>query len=183
MRIFDTWQEQLRLRTLRKAQMNINVHRQPVSFSEAQRIGVFFEATDLMVRSQALTFIQQMEQSKKRVTSLGYFDGQQQKTDHFSFKTFTKSELDWLGRPRRDIISTYTEPVFDFLICIYQDQCHPLDYLAALSSAHCRIGSQAEQAEYYDLIIDTSSKEIRTYLKEVAFYLNKINQKYEPSYV
>ncbi len=181
MRILKSWQNQLRNRFLQKKIFNLDSRRSPVTFESAQSVGILFNATEQANRSQIIQFANHLKKGGKAVTIIGYLDNKQD-ASAFSFKAYNKNDIDWLGRPKKEILEKYAEKTFDILICIYQDECVAIDYIAALSKAHLRVGPNTEQTYCYDLIIDTSkNRSIQHFLKEVDFYLHKINKKYEPA--
>ncbi len=182
MRILENWQSQMRTHFLQRMLRQLDVRRKPISFADAQSVCILFDATNPKVRDQVLPFINQIKETKPRVTSVGYFDYKQD-VSGFSFKAINKNDLDWLGRPKTNVIDTYANNTFDFLICIYDESCLPLEYLAALSRAHFRVGPYTENTYCYDLMIDNQGKGIKHYLKEVDFYLNKIIQTHESKFI
>jgi hypothetical protein len=182
MRILENWQSQMRSHLLQKMLKQLDVRRNPLPFGDAKSVGILFDATDSQTRDQIIAYVDQLKRSKPYTASIGYFDSKQD-ISVFSFKAFNKNDLDWLGRPKTDIIETYANRPFDYLICIYEDTCLPIEYLAALSNAHFRVGPYTENTYCYDLIIDTKDKGIKHYLKEVDFYLNKIIQTHEPQFI
>ncbi|MFT5766113.1 MAG: hypothetical protein ACI8X3_003551 [Saprospiraceae bacterium] len=181
MRILKTWQSQFREHLLQKTLFKLDSQRHPVPFEAAQAVGVLFNATDKAQRDQIIPFIDKLKKAGKQVMSIGFFDNNQDPTP-FAFKGFNKNDLDWLGRPKKAVLEKYTNKPFDLLICIYQGECIAIEYIAALSIAHFRVGPYTANTYCYDLIIDTAKNDsIPHFLKEVDFYLHKINKKDEPA--
>lgn len=179
MRILKNWQSQLREHFLQKMMLRLDYRRNPVPFESAQSIGVLFDATEQANRDQVTPFIEGLKRKGKSVSPIGFFNNKQDASS-FSFKGFNKNDLDWLGRPKKEILETYLAKPFDILICIYQEECLPIEYIAALSNAHLRVGPHTDNTYCYDLIIDTTNNNsIQHFLKEVEFYLHKINKKHE----
>lgn len=179
MRIIKNWQAQLRAHFLQKMMLQLNCRRHPVPFDSAKSIGVLFDATEQAKRDQVMPFIDTLKRKGIEIVPIGYFDSKQE-VDSYTFKGFNKNDIDWMGRPKSHILKNYADKTFDFLICIYQGECLPIEYIAALSKAQMRVGPYTDNTYCYDLIIDTSkNNSIKHFLKEVDFYLNKINNRHE----
>ncbi len=177
MRILKSWQSRLRERSLQKKVLQSNCQRNPVAFNAAKSVGVLFDATDQFQRDAVLPFLEKLRKQGKEVLPIGFFDHKLD-VSSYAFKGFNKNDLDWLGRPKKEILESYTKEPFDTLICIYQKACLPIEYVASLSKAHFRVGPYTENPHCYDLIIDTTkNNSVQHFLKEVDFYLNKINNK------
>ncbi len=159
--------------------LQLNCRRHPVPFESAKSVGVLFDATEQMQRDQVLPFIDSLKRKGKEVVTIGYFDSKQD-TNSYAFKAFNKNDINWMGKPKSDILKNYADQTFDFLICIYQGECLPIEYIAALSKAQMRVGPYTDNTYCYDLIIDTTKNDsTKHFLKEVDFYLNKINNRHE----
>ena len=181
MRILKSWQTQLREYFLQKMISKLNARRNPVPFEPAKSVGVLFDATDQANRDQVIPFVEDLKRKGKNVVLIGYFNNKQDASS-FAFKGFNRNDIDWLGRPKREVLEKYAKKDFDFLICIYQGECLPIEYIAALSEAHFRVGPHTHNTYCFDLIIDTSKNDsTQHFLKEVDFYLHKINKKNEPA--
>jgi len=181
MRILKNWQDQLRVYFLQKMMLKLEHRRHPIPFEAAHSVGVLFDATEPDHRNQILPFIDALKKKGKQVSPIAFFNNKQD-TSAFSFKGFNKNSIDWLGRPKKNILEQYSDKPFDTLICIYQGECLPIEYVAALSRAHFRVGPYTNNTYCYDLIIDTTkNSSITHFLKEVDFYLHKINKNHEAS--
>lgn len=176
MRKLKNWQDQLRERFLQKTLRRQQHQRRPVPFENARSVGLIFDATEQKSRDIVLPFAEKIKKEGKDVQLIGYFDNKLD-TSSFTFKGFNKKDLDFLGRPKKLVLDNYVAQSFDVLICIYEKNCPAIEFIAALSDAHLRIGPYTEKIYCYDLFIDTSKdKSIQHFLKEVDFYLHKINQ-------
>lgn len=175
MSILKNWQSQLREHFLQKMMLQLQCRRHPIPFDSAQSVGVLFDATEQAKRDQIIPFIESLKRKGKEVVPIGFINSKQD-VSSFAFKGFNQNDIDWFGRPKKDILEKYSNRVFDFLICIYPNECLPIEYIAALSKAHMRVGPYTNNTYCYDLIIDTTkNNSIKHFLKEVDFYLHKIN--------
>jgi len=175
MSILKNWQTQLRAHFLQKMMLQLDRRRHPVPFNSAQSVGVLFDATEQVQRDQVMPFIESIKKQVKQVTAIGFLQNKQDASS-FSFKGFNLNDIDWLGRPKKEVLENYAGEAFDFLICIYQKECLPIEYIAALSKAQMRVGPYTDNTYCYDLIIDTTKNDsTKHFLKEVEFYLHKIN--------
>ncbi len=176
MRKLKNWQKQVRDRFLLKSLRKQHPQRHPKPFESAKSVGILFDATEQANRDIIQSFVEKIKKEGKEVMSIGYFANKQD-VSSFSFKGFNKNDIDFLGRPKRNILEQYAAKPFDVLICCYEHPCAPIEYIAALSKAHLRVGPYTENINCYDLFIDTTkNKSIQDFLKEVDFYLHRINQ-------
>lgn len=165
----------MRSRSLRKSLALRTVKRKQVSFKKANTIGVLFDATNPTLRDEISPFIQSLKKANKQVTSIAYFDSKQD-ISGFAFKAFNQNDLDWMGRPKQEIIKQYADQVFDILICIYKYPQPIIEYIATLSKSHFRVGPFIENTEAFDLMVDVLPEQsTQDFLNEVNFYLHKIN--------
>ena len=150
------------------------MRRRAVTYESAQTIGILFDATELKHRETVLAFSKKLKERDKKVKLLGYFNNKQD-VNAFPFKAFNKTEVDWLMRPKGETCESFMNTSFDLLIGIYEGNNLPLEYITALSKAHLRVGPYTDNTYCYDLMIDTDKRDLENYIKQVEFYLNKMN--------
>ncbi len=176
MGIIRNWQTQVREYFLQKMMRKLDVRRTPTSFALAKSVGILFDATEPADRDIVEDYSHQIKRKGKKVQLLGFFNNKQD-PGAFSFKAFNRSGTDWLERPNTDDTKAFTNQAFDILISVYRKPILPLEYIAALSHAQLRVGPYTDNTYCYDLMIDTSkSANLSKYLKEVDFFLNRMNR-------
>ena len=174
MKTIKSWQTQVREYFLQKMINKIDLRRRTVTYESAQTIGILFDATELNHREVVVDFSKDLKKRDKKVKLLGYFDNKQQ-ISNFPFKAFNKNDVDWLMRPKGEAVEKFMNYNFDLLIGIYEGNNLPLEYIAALSKAHLRVGPYTDNTYCYDLMIDTDKRNLKNYINQVEFYLNKMN--------
>ena len=174
METIKNWQTQVREYFLQKMIRKIDLRRHTVTYDSAQSIGILFDATELNHRETVIQFLKDLKSRNKKVKLLGFFNNKQE-VSNFPFKAFNKNDTDWLMRPKGEAVENFMATTFDLLIGIYEGNNLPLEYIAALSKAHLRVGPYTDNTYCYDLMIDTNKRDLKNYIKQVEFYLKKMN--------
>ena len=174
MKSIRTWHHQVREYFLQKMLKKIELRRQPVTYNSAQTIGILFDATELDDREQVIEFSKSLQAKDKKVKLLGFFNSKQL-VDNFPFSGFNKSDVDWLMRPKGEAVKNFMDTTFDMLIGIYKGSNLPLEYIAALSKAHLRVGPYTDNTYCYDLMIDAGKNNLENFIEQMEFYLKRLN--------
>lgn len=115
-------------------------------------------------------FLQKLEQRFQVVQVLGFLD-EKPPSKPMNHPIFTKKQLNWIWKPKGIPVKDFTNQQFDLLINLCQQNCLPLEYLAATSKAHYKIGAAIDYPNQYDLIIKTD--DFTSYLDQINFFLKK----------
>ncbi len=174
MKTITNWQKFVREYFLQKMIRKIDLRRQPVTYESAQNIGVLFDATELNHRERVIQFSKDLTSKDKKVKLLGFFNNKQEVVN-FPFKAFNKTNVDWLMRPKGEAVQSFINTDFDLLIGVYVGNNLPLEYIAALSKAHLRVGPYTDNIYCYDLMIDTDRQNLDNYIQQMEFYLKRMN--------
>jgi hypothetical protein len=174
MKTIKNWQTQVREYFLQKMIRKIDLRRRTVTYDTAQSVGILFDATELNHREVVLRFSIKLKEKNKKVKLLGFFNNKLE-VNNFPFQAFNKNDIDWLMRPKGEVVNNFMGNNFDLLIGIYEGNNLPLEYIAALSKAHLRVGPYTDNTYCYDLMIDTDKRNLENYIKQVEFYLKKMN--------
>lgn len=149
--------------------------RTSVEFEMAESIGILFDATEPSNRNKVIAYAQKLIKNGKKVNLLGFVNNKQKELS-FSFKYFTLNEVNWKMIPQGNDVNQFINKKFNILISLCFGKIHPIEYISALSKANLRVGPFSENPNCYDLMIDTPpSKGIDHLIKQVDFYLNRIN--------
>lgn len=154
---------------------------EPMSFQKARMVGVIFDASDLEKRKVALNYIESLRKQGKQVRALGYFDMVQPETN-FSFKFYTKKDMNWKGLPIKEEIKQFLENKFDLFINLCPTTNLYSEAIAALSKAVLKIGPVSDNFHCYDLMID-SSNTLSDFMAQLELLLQKTNNSHEPTQV
>jgi hypothetical protein len=153
--------------------------RYSVRFEQAKSIGILFDGTELPDRNAVLQFAQRLRADGKSVKLLGYLDSDFE-TDSFTFKKITRKELDWLLRPKNPDAADFLDQSYDILLNLSLEANLVLEYVAALSKAHYRVGIFTPNTWCYELMIDLPPKGgVPELIKQIEFFLQKMESTHE----
>jgi len=120
----------------------------PMNFQQADTIGILFDATHPTSRVFINEYRESLIAKDKRVSILGYFNDK------------------------------FTDRRFDVLIGLHLVPCPPLEYVAALSQAHIRVGRYRPEREHcYDLMIDVADDyDLKGFADQIEAFLKRVNE-------
>ncbi|MFQ5448563.1 MAG: hypothetical protein ACE5FF_16675 [Saprospiraceae bacterium] len=174
MQIFEQIRARIHHHLLRKELPRRQVQRSTFFLDNARTIGILFDASELEQKQAVLEFVGRLREQGKRVKLLAYVD-RSLKGENQPFSTFSKKDLDWALRPKSSVVTEFLEKPFDLLLTFSQKELLPVEYIAATSKAHFRIGMLSEKTYCYDLIIDTPKEDgLRAFIHQMVFYLKKM---------
>lgn len=156
-------------------QLGLRRDRKRVNLDSAQSVALLFDATELAARDFVLQYANQLRGLGKKVKLLGYVEGNPENTE-FAFSCFTKKQVSWSLRPKSAEVDEFLNYTPDVLIFLSAEP-HPwLEYIAALSKAHLRIGPATEHTYCFDVMIDAGNgTDLRQFVKQMELLLKKTN--------
>ena len=173
------WHQRVLNRYLQQPQ----IRHHSINFNTARKIGILFEGTELAQREPVIAFSEKLKALQKSVKLLAYIDNRLD-AEGFVFKSFNRKELDWLLRPRSEEALEFMNTSFDILINFSLKEHLPLEYLAACSKAHFRVGPFTAHTYCYELMIDLpAGKGLPAFIEQVEIYLNKMQSTHEAAAV
>lgn len=180
MRILQQWLESRHFSQLKKQLTTSTPKRNPGTFSQAERIGILFNASDKSEYPIVNRYIKQLIDKGIRVSALGYFEDKLEHPD-FSFNYFNKKNVSLTFQPKGEMIDNFINTRFDILFNLYLEDNLMLSYISALSKANMRIGKYNDNTDYYDLMIDIPmGNGLQYFIDETEKILESINvEKYE----
>jgi hypothetical protein len=151
-------------------------------FGEVATVGILFDASSPEHREIVSQQAEQFRKKGKKVRLLGFF---KDKLSHEGtpYAYFNTKDLDWTETPKKEttVISDFIKQPFD-LLCTYTiGENKVLDFITALSQANFKAGSFTENHHEMQLMVDTNhiDNDLRFLIKQIDFYLEKINKKHE----
>lgn len=130
--------------------------RATVPYTSAQRIGVLFTVEDQQKHLLIKDFVQQLTQDGKQVHVLEYLPKKKENPE-FMFDFFSIQDLNFWGKLSNENVEKFIKTNFDYLFHIDLTSNPLMQYVLALSKAHCRIGKYDEAATpFYELMIETN---------------------------
>lgn len=146
--------------------------RLPLPLNDAKTIGILFYAGDVSKNDLLMAFIQQLKSQQKDVQLLGYMP-KRELGFVFPFPFITEKDTNWYGKPGGGTSGYFTRSAFDLLINFHPEECLPLEYIAAVSSAKFRVGfnKEPENANYDLILIPKENKDISNLIQNLENYL------------
>ncbi|MFI5135327.1 MAG: DUF6913 domain-containing protein, partial [Chitinophagales bacterium] len=117
---------------LRKGMKVRQVSRKTTSLSEANEIGILFDATDPDKVSLINQFADSLKREKKRTVLLAYYD-QPKRAINFNFSYFNRKDLNWHLAPHGVVVDEFIQRKFDVLINAFTRENLPLEFVSAMS--------------------------------------------------
>ena len=158
--------------------------RQVVSFREARKIGMLYDATEESDFETVKQYVKTIRADHKEAFALGYVDRKELSRNQFAqlgLDFFTKKDLKWNMIPQSLEVRNFINEPFDILINLNSGSCFPLNYITALSKARFRIGRYNKNlVNNFDMMIDAgNSTSLGNFIKETDRYLRIITNKNE----
>ncbi|MBL0342060.1 MAG: hypothetical protein IPP71_14715 [Bacteroidetes bacterium] len=169
---------------LRKEIKNNQRKGEVVSFSEANNIGILYDATEDKDYELIKNYVKEMRSPSKEVLSLGYFNRKELPNTRFmklGLDFFTQKSLNWRMRPNNAIVQSFINRNFDILICLNLESSIPLEYVSSMTHAKFKIGRfNGKNSNIYDFMIKVEGKTtLKQMIDQVNHYLNLIkNEKH-----
>ena len=162
---------------LKRELAKLSVTRNSVNFEKAKTFGIVFTTADLAEVKAMQAFCKTLEKAGKKVEILGYA-GKVDKNTTIDLPHFTRKDLNWHLTPKTEAISSFIKKDFDILVNFHAGTCRPLEYIAACSHAHCRVGRyHPDQTQCYDLMVTLKENESHKAYSDMVFqYLKMINK-------
>ena len=166
-------------RTLKKQLSKKERKTGEMNMAKAKLIGLVFDATNLSERNTVLAYADQLKKAGKKVKLLAHFE-QAPQEDSFSFKYYTKKDINWKGTPTGQSIKDFLEQAFDLFIHLNLTTNLHSESIAGLSDASLKIGPVTENVHCYDLMIDPAKNQnLSDFIKQVEALLQKTNTEHE----
>lgn len=141
----------------------------------ARGIGILINVDDQAQYLAAMAFAQRLEANGKVVSLLGFCKNAKTKGE-IKIPVFDKSTLNDSLFPRDNDVEKFINTRFDLLINLCTELIYPLDYVAALSYAVCRVGIYNKKHEHsYELMLNVDpSISTENFISNIEDFLNAI---------
>lgn len=155
------------------------VERYSMSFDQAKRIGILYDASQPDHEAIVKKYRQTLQKSGKKVEMLAYMQEPQEAIEEtHQVHYLHRKQLTWSLEPKGSSVETFINTPFDILLGLHIGDSQPLEYIAALSKAHLRVGQYRDGREFcYDLIIDTPPNDsLQNFIGQVDYYIRNLNK-------
>ena len=176
--LFQNTREQIGRWILKKRIKNKYRNSQFLNYSNANNIGIIFNATHQNTYEVARKYIRALNEMNISVKALGFVDSKEvlefyQKSIYFEF--FSRKNLNWYHKPNNPNTKAFIETKFDILIDLSIVEDFPIQYIVALSEARFKVGSVKGTENYYDFMIRLDEKQdLEYFVEQIDHYLKMI---------
>jgi hypothetical protein len=149
--------------------------------NDAKTIGIIFDASSQENREIIAQQAEHLRSKGKKVRILGFFND---KMPHEGtpYPYFNLKEIDWRFIPKKnvDAVTDFAKQPFDLLYTYLTAENKTIDFITAISQANFKAGYYTTaHSESQLMVAADETKGLRFLIKQVDFYLGKINKKYE----
>lgn len=147
------------------------------NYTNSRFVGIWFDGSNPENFRLADKFALKLAEKGKKVELLGYVR-KIKKDEEIPFEHLPPKEVNWYGVPSASFSKQWTDRPYDLLLCLHTKECKPLEYMAQLSAAKCKVGRYSENTvECYDLMVSlTPNHDLQQMIKQVDQLLNDINK-------
>ena len=147
-------------------------------FASAKYIGIVCAGEDETGTAHLKDFLHFLSQKGIKYLVLGYFPAKKIPDNFLYWKGIefiTQSDLNLFLIPQSPIAEKFIDEQFDMLInCSVADH-FPVEYIAQLSRAKCKVGIMRGEDSCYDLTIDIKKqKNVEYFMENLKIYLSNI---------
>lgn len=163
--------------SLKKAlKANKNIQREMINIDSAKRIGILFNATKTNDVITVTQFADKLRAEKKEVFILGFQD--RKLKEQKEARLFDRNSVNWTGMPNDTKVDGFQKLPLDILICAFEEECLPLEYIVATSKAKFRVGAFSKaKTNYYELMINMKKdQQLLHLLQQIKHFLKVINK-------
>ena len=165
---------------LRKKSAKVKRQKKLYDFSSAKYVGVLCSPQDNVSTEHLKDFLYYLSQKGIRYSVFGYFDGKVIPENFLYWKGMdfiTRKDLNFFFIPKNPVVDKFVLEPFDMLINCTVTPYFPVEYMAQVSVAKCKVGIMREEESHYDLMIDIQKNHtIEYFLKNLEKYLANIRQ-------
>jgi hypothetical protein len=147
----------------------------------ANSIAILFDASEQPFSQHIKEWSATLEKDGKNVQLMGFI-AQPQATDNPGFPYCSSKDFTLTGRWKNDALDQFIAAKPHLLVSVNPKNLLPISMLAAMSNAEMKAGNPSGWNNDYDLILEVpENKNIKYFLEQLQFYLDKINLANEPS--
>jgi hypothetical protein len=136
-------------------------------------IGILVDQSSIDSITSLEKVIKDWEGKGKKVEKFAYLDVKVLEEESSIF--FCQKDINWVGIPASPEIENFIQTPFDILITINPTHRNFIHYINAVSVAKFKIGLEADDLEYNNLIIDCKEPgHVQTAFKDIQITLDKL---------
>ena len=147
-------------------------------FASAKHVGVLCMPQNETNTAKLKNFLHYLSRKGIKYTVFGYFDVNKIPENFLYLKDMdfiTQQDLNFFFIPKSPAVTKFINEPFDMLINSCLSDYFPVEYIAQLSMAKCKVGIKREGECGYDLMLDiTKNQTIEFFLKNLEVYLSNL---------
>ena len=165
-----------------KEMKRINRKPEIVSFDEATKIGILYDATDEHDSDSVKNYVKNVRANyKKDILAMGYVDKKALHKSQYAqigLDFFTRKDLNFQMIPVNPVVNNFINENFDILINLNSGKCFPLRYISAMSKARFRVGRySSSNTVYFDMMVKLKGEPpLNTVIEEIEHFLRLIKK-------
>ncbi len=154
---------------------NQNIKRQSKNLEDVKSVGILFHYDSLEDLEHLRSFEKILRKENKKIKVLVFAEAKETPSS-LEYAAFNLKDINKYQIPSGHHVEQFTKQSFDLLISIHKEECLSLQYIAALSKAHFRIGPHSDM-DCYDLNLEINpNQQIDSFLHQVNTFLMVLNK-------
>ena len=178
--IFENLRYKISHVLLRKKVAKIKRQKMLFDFASAKYVGVLCSPKNEIDAANLKEFLSYLTQKGIKYSVVGYFDEKKIPENFLYMKDIefiTREDLNFLFIPENPIVKKFIDEPFDMLVNCSLVDYFPINYVAHLSMAKCKVGIMRKDETCYDLMIDiTKNPTTEYFLENLEKYLSNLRQ-------
>jgi hypothetical protein len=156
--------------------------REVVSFDEADKIGILYDATNEKDYETVKAYLKTVRANfKKDIHALGFVDKKNLPATQyaqFGLDFFSRKDLNFSMIPVNPIVDNFIKEKFDILINLNSGKCFPLRYISAMSHSRFRVGRYSRNHMIcYDMMVQLKGEPpLKTVIEEIEHFLRLLKK-------
>jgi hypothetical protein len=145
------------------------------NLTKAKTFGIIYDSTVPGNDVAATKIAEWLRNKGKEVAVLGFMNDKKI-TSKEDVEIFNAQDINWYGVPKIDRIKNFCDQDFDVLLCGINDDNRPLEYIAYMSKAKCRIGPYIQdKVGAFELMVNMEKgTPLKATLEKMIVLLNQI---------
>jgi len=155
-------------------------NRQVKNLARVRSIGLIYLLNSVPDHDEVEKIVTLLQKEEKEVRALGFVREKRligRFLPRLAFDYVSRHDLNWYYKPGHERVIDFARRDFDLLIDLSDGSCMPLNFVAGMSNALCRIGRFTEKNKMlYDLMIEVKPEvTVGDFFNQVRHYLTIIN--------
>lgn len=154
---------------------DLKPNRALTNLSTAKTFGIIYNSTESGNDIAATKIAEWLRNKGKEVSVIGYMNDKKISSKE-DVEIFNVYDVNWYGVPKSDKTKSFCNQEFDVLLCGITEENRPLEYIAYMSKAKCRVGPYLpKKVEAFELMVNAEKGiHLKSMLEKMITLLNQI---------